>query len=141
MHEDSDNSYNILNVGLLVDSKKLDVVSVSMGKAHAVLLTRQGEVFTFGLNNKGQCGRDGISVPQQQQQQPSPQLSQQQQQLSQQQLQQQQQKLQQLFQQSFNQHELSTEQQKLEPEQKKINLTYETFNLNTGIANSETICI
>ncbi len=29
-----------------------------MGKAHVVALNKDGEVFTFGMNNKGQCGRD-----------------------------------------------------------------------------------
>lgn len=31
---------------------------VSLGKAHIVALTRSGEVYTFGMNHKGQCGRD-----------------------------------------------------------------------------------
>ncbi|XP_016393835.1 E3 ubiquitin-protein ligase MYCBP2 isoform X10 [Sinocyclocheilus rhinocerous] len=29
-----------------------------MGKAHTCVLTKSGEVWTFGVNNKGQCGRD-----------------------------------------------------------------------------------
>lgn len=29
-----------------------------MGKAHTCVLTKTGEVWTFGVNNKGQCGRD-----------------------------------------------------------------------------------
>lgn len=29
-----------------------------MGKAHTCVLTKNGEVWTFGVNNKGQCGRD-----------------------------------------------------------------------------------
>ena len=33
-------------------------MQVAMGKAHVVALTKEGEVFTFGMNNKGQCGRD-----------------------------------------------------------------------------------
>lgn len=30
---------------------------MALGKAHAVLLTKDGGVYTFGINNKGQCGR------------------------------------------------------------------------------------
>ena len=29
-----------------------------VGKAHIVALTKEGDIFTFGMNNKGQCGRD-----------------------------------------------------------------------------------
>ena len=29
-----------------------------MGKAHLIALTKSGEVYSFGMNNKGQCGRD-----------------------------------------------------------------------------------
>lgn len=29
-----------------------------MGKAHAVALTNTGLVYTLGINNKGQCGRE-----------------------------------------------------------------------------------
>jgi hypothetical protein len=31
---------------------------VVVGKAHIVALTKEGDIFTFGMNNKGQCGRD-----------------------------------------------------------------------------------
>jgi len=48
-------------VGLLVDMKGLVVTSVALGKAHGVLLTNRGQVFTFGPNNKGQCGREFTS--------------------------------------------------------------------------------
>ena len=44
--------------GLLTDMKGIAVTSVTLGKAHGVLLTSRGQVYTFGLNNKGQCGRD-----------------------------------------------------------------------------------
>lgn len=33
------------------------MLQVALGKAHAVLLTKDGGVYTFGINNKGQCGR------------------------------------------------------------------------------------
>lgn len=35
------------------------IVSVALGKAHGLALTDKGTVYTFGINNKGQCGRDG----------------------------------------------------------------------------------
>lgn len=35
-----------------------------MGKAHTCVLTKSGEVWTFGVNNKGQCGRDTGSMSQ-----------------------------------------------------------------------------
>ena len=31
---------------------------VAVGKAHIVALTKEGDIYTFGMNNKGQCGRD-----------------------------------------------------------------------------------
>lgn len=40
----------------VVLSKKY--LQVSLGKAHAVALTGFGQVYTFGINNKGQCGRE-----------------------------------------------------------------------------------
>ena len=33
---------------------------VSLGKAHTVVLTSKGLVYTFGINNKGQCGREYV---------------------------------------------------------------------------------
>lgn len=44
--------------GLVTDLKDVRVTQVSLGKAHAVALTNKGHVYTFGINNKGQCGRD-----------------------------------------------------------------------------------
>lgn len=37
------------------------VVQVALGKAHAVALTSKGQIYTFGINNKYQCGRDFVS--------------------------------------------------------------------------------
>jgi len=48
----------LLIVGLLTDLKGVVVTSVALGKAHGALLTNMGHVYTFGLNNKGQCGRE-----------------------------------------------------------------------------------
>ncbi|GAB0089308.1 E3 ubiquitin-protein ligase highwire [Sergentomyia squamirostris] len=33
------------------------IVKVSLGKAHCAAINAKGQLFTFGLNNKGQCGR------------------------------------------------------------------------------------
>ncbi|XP_060809498.1 E3 ubiquitin-protein ligase MYCBP2 [Amyelois transitella] len=44
--------------GEVVGLRHEKVSSVALGKAHAVVLTHQGLVYTFGINNKGQCGRD-----------------------------------------------------------------------------------
>ncbi|KAJ8253382.1 hypothetical protein GJAV_G00212310 [Gymnothorax javanicus] len=42
----------------VADLKGHCVTQVAMGKAHTCVLTKSGEVWTFGVNNKGQCGRD-----------------------------------------------------------------------------------
>ena len=39
--------------------KDTRITYACLGKAHALALTENGEVFSFGMNNKGQCGRDG----------------------------------------------------------------------------------
>jgi alpha-tubulin suppressor-like RCC1 family protein len=44
--------------GHVTDLKDVAVMSITLGKAHAVALTNDGQIYTFGLNNKGQCGRD-----------------------------------------------------------------------------------
>lgn len=44
--------------GQVSDLKGHFVTQVAMGKAHTCVLTKNGEVWTFGVNNKGQCGRD-----------------------------------------------------------------------------------
>lgn len=44
--------------GQVSDLKGQFVTQVAMGKAHTCVLTKSGEVWTFGVNNKGQCGRD-----------------------------------------------------------------------------------
>lgn len=35
-----------------------DVTMVSLGKAHVLAVTTSGHLWTFGINNKGQCGRE-----------------------------------------------------------------------------------
>ena len=43
--------------GLVTDLKDVIVVALALGKAHAVALSADGKIYTFGINNKGQCGR------------------------------------------------------------------------------------
>lgn len=42
--------------------KGVHINQVALGKAHAIALTTSGQVYTFGINNKGQCGRDFATV-------------------------------------------------------------------------------
>jgi E3 ubiquitin-protein ligase MYCBP2 len=44
--------------GLVTELKDVTITQVALGKAHAVALTNKGHVYTFGINNKGQCGRE-----------------------------------------------------------------------------------
>lgn len=48
--------------GRVMDLKDVCIVHVSLGKAHAAALTNKGHLYTFGINNKGQCGRDFTTV-------------------------------------------------------------------------------
>lgn len=50
--------------GLVTDLKGHFATQVAMGKAHTCVLMKNGEVWTFGVNNKGQCGRDTGSMNQ-----------------------------------------------------------------------------
>lgn len=45
----------------MTDLKDIRVTQVTLGKAHAAVLTNKGHLYTFGINNKGQCGRDFAS--------------------------------------------------------------------------------
>ena len=44
--------------GHVLDLKEQVITQVAIGKAHIIALTKEGEVFSFGMNNKGQCGRE-----------------------------------------------------------------------------------
>ena len=44
--------------GLIGELRDVRVTRVALGKAHVVALSARGHVYTFGMNNKGQCGRD-----------------------------------------------------------------------------------
>ncbi|XP_068785591.1 E3 ubiquitin-protein ligase MYCBP2 isoform X21 [Struthio camelus] len=52
------------STSLVTDLKGHFVTQVAMGKAHTCALMKNGEVWTFGVNNKGQCGRDTGSMSQ-----------------------------------------------------------------------------
>jgi len=49
---------NISCLGHVTDLKDQVVTQIALGKAHAIALTNKGRIYTFGINNKGQCGRD-----------------------------------------------------------------------------------
>lgn len=49
-----------LSTGLVTELRDVHVTCVALGKAHALALTNKGHVYSFGINNKGQCGRDFI---------------------------------------------------------------------------------
>ncbi|KAK8736341.1 hypothetical protein OTU49_004949, partial [Cherax quadricarinatus] len=55
-----DTSHCDSSTGLVTDLRDVHVSAVSLGKAHALALTNKGQVFSFGINNKGQCGRDFV---------------------------------------------------------------------------------
>lgn len=46
--------------GLVCNLRGEFIVQVALGKAHAITLTSKGQVFTFGINNKYQCGREFV---------------------------------------------------------------------------------
>ncbi|CAK9797457.1 E3 ubiquitin-protein ligase MYCBP2 [Anthophora quadrimaculata] len=50
------------DTGIVTDLREVCIVHVSLGKAHAAALTNKGHLYTFGINNKGQCGRDFTTV-------------------------------------------------------------------------------
>ena len=50
--------FRVFCLGQVTDLKDVVVTQIALGKAHTVVLTDRGQVFTFGINNKGQCGRD-----------------------------------------------------------------------------------
>ncbi|XP_035827428.1 E3 ubiquitin-protein ligase MYCBP2 isoform X3 [Aplysia californica] len=44
--------------GQVTELRDVRVAQVCLGKAHAVVLSSKGQIYTFGINNKGQCGRE-----------------------------------------------------------------------------------
>lgn len=53
-----DTVYSDPTTGLVMAFKEIFVEHVSLGKAHGAVITSKGNLYTFGINNKGQCGRD-----------------------------------------------------------------------------------
>ncbi|TKR87164.1 hypothetical protein L596_011612 [Steinernema carpocapsae] len=49
--------------GLILGLEHVFVVSIHLGKTHAVAISRQGHVYTWGLNNINQCGRPKPPAP------------------------------------------------------------------------------
>lgn len=45
------------SAGFVTDILDQHITRVALGKAHTVALNSKGHIFTFGMNNKGQCGR------------------------------------------------------------------------------------
>lgn len=45
------------SMGYVTEFAEQHITKVALGKAHCVALNSKGQLFTFGLNNKGQCGR------------------------------------------------------------------------------------
>lgn len=43
--------------GFVTDILDQHITKVALGKAHTVALTNRGQIYTFGMNNKAQCGR------------------------------------------------------------------------------------
>lgn len=43
--------------GIIQHLQDQHIIKVAMGKAHSVALNSKGQIFSFGVNNKGQCGR------------------------------------------------------------------------------------
>lgn len=42
--------------GFVSDLQDQHITRVALGKAHCIALNNRGQIFSFGLNNKGQCG-------------------------------------------------------------------------------------
>lgn len=51
------------SMGFVSDLFDQDIVKVALGKAHCIALNAKGQLFSFGMNNKGQCGRMSGSRP------------------------------------------------------------------------------
>lgn len=48
--------------GVVTNLKGEFITQVALGKAHTVALTNKGQVYTFGINNKFQCGREFVML-------------------------------------------------------------------------------
>lgn len=52
------------STGFVSDIMDQHITKVALGKAHTVALNSKGQIITFGMNNKGQCGRIKGKMPQ-----------------------------------------------------------------------------
>ncbi|XP_041356631.1 E3 ubiquitin-protein ligase MYCBP2-like isoform X3 [Gigantopelta aegis] len=44
--------------GQVTELKDVNITQIALGKAHAIALSSKGQIYSYGINNKGQCGRD-----------------------------------------------------------------------------------
>ncbi|KAJ8937054.1 hypothetical protein NQ314_012048 [Rhamnusium bicolor] len=56
-----DTAHADATTGIVGSLKGEFITQVALGKAHAIALTSKGQVYTFGINNKYQCGREFTS--------------------------------------------------------------------------------
>lgn len=47
--------------GIVSQLQDQHIIKVALGKAHSIALNSKGQIFSFGVNNKGQCGRSFTS--------------------------------------------------------------------------------
>lgn len=59
---DSFSNSNNLNGGNsgIVGLEAISVASLALGKTHLVIVSKNGLLYTYGLNNLNQCGRDEV---------------------------------------------------------------------------------
>ncbi|KAK9891452.1 hypothetical protein WA026_014685 [Henosepilachna vigintioctopunctata] len=57
-----DTAHSDPSTGIVYSLKGEFIAQVALGKAHALALTSKGQIFTFGINNKYQCGREFVPV-------------------------------------------------------------------------------
>ena len=50
-----------LESGLIQGLDSLPIVNIALGKTHLVAISKSGLVYTSGLNNLNQCGREDVS--------------------------------------------------------------------------------
>lgn len=59
-----DNSTTIdgRNSGGIKGLETIPVANLAMGKTHLVIISKNGLLYTYGLNNLNQCGRDEVKI-------------------------------------------------------------------------------
>jgi alpha-tubulin suppressor-like RCC1 family protein len=58
-----ESSFSFWITGQVTDLRHVQIVAVAMGKAHIAAVSSEGVLYTFGMNNRGQCGRHQSSTP------------------------------------------------------------------------------